>query len=120
MARSSNGCGGGCSCQNPGCAAGDALQTHQHPQLVLPHVLHNPDQANAQVSCKAQAPDTLLGMLPHRSAQQVWYAMQLQVETTRMHGVSLCGVRPICTRLPTSYLGCRSLQVRSSLAFPFA
>ena len=40
----------------------------------------------------AQAPDTLLGMLPYRSAQQVWYAMQLQVETTRMHGGSLCGV----------------------------
>ena len=31
-------------------------------------------------------------MLPHRSAQQVWYAMQLQVETTRMHGGSLYGI----------------------------
>ena len=40
----------------------------------------------------AQAPDTLLGMLPHRSAQQVWYAMQLQVEITRMLGGVLCGV----------------------------
>ena len=43
MARTGNGCSSGRCRQDPGCAAGETLQAHQHPQPVLPHILYDQD-----------------------------------------------------------------------------
>ena len=55
-----------------------------------------------------QSPDGLLGMLPRRSAQQVWFFLQLKVEASRVQGSTVCGISAdlrkafnLIPRLPT-------------------